>query len=137
MTMSQKIKKAVNWDAETVSTDDSLRTVIKKMVRSKTSALVVKLDDFVIGIVTDMDIIESIDNGADLDETKASSFMIACELITEKETTNPCVQLHEDESVGNALRLMSNAGIHHLMISGKNDTCVGTVSITDVLRLIA
>jgi predicted transcriptional regulator len=72
-----------------------------------------------------------------LDETKADSFMIACELITERVTTNPCIQLNEEESVGNALRLMSGAGVHNLMVSGENDTCVGTVSITDLLGLIA
>ncbi len=137
MPLNQEIKNAVNWDAETVSMEDSLRTVIKKIVKSKTSALVVKMGEIVIGFVTDMDIIDSIDSGADLDETKANSFMIACELITERATTNPCIQLHEEESVGNAFRLMSGAAVHSLMVSGENDTCVGTVSITDLLGLIA
>jgi CBS domain-containing protein len=137
MPLNQEIKNAVNWDAETVSIDDSLRTVIKKIVKSNTSALVVKMGEIVIGFVTDLDIIDSIDSGADLDETKADSFMIACELITERTTTNPCVQLNEEESVGNALSLMSGAGVHNLMVSGENDTCVGTVSITDLLVLIA
>ena len=137
MPLNQKIKDAVNWDAETVSMEDSLRTVIKKIVKSKTSALVVKMDEIVIGFVTDLDIIDSIASGADLDETKANSFMIACELITERATTNPCIQLHEEESVRNALSLMSGAGVHNLMVSGENDKCVGTVSITDLLGLIA
>jgi CBS domain-containing protein len=131
--LNQEIKNAVNWDAETVSMEDSLRTVINKIVKSKTSALVVKMDEIVIGFVTDLDIIDSIARGADLDETKADSFMIACELITERATTNPCIQLHEEESVRNALRLMSGAGVHNLMVSGENNSCVGTVSITDLL----
>jgi CBS domain-containing protein len=135
--LNQKIKDAVNWDAETVSMEDSLRIVIKKIVKSKTSALVVKMGEIVIGFVTDLDILDSIDSGADLDETKADSFMIACELITERATTNPCIQLHEEESVRNALSLMSGAGVHNLMVSGENDKCVGTVSITDLLGLIA
>jgi predicted transcriptional regulator len=138
MPLNQEIKDAVNWDAETVSMEDSLRTVIRKLVRSRTSALVVKMGDIVIGFVTDMDIIDSIDRGADLDETKADSFMIACELITTRRSTaQPCIQLHEEESVRNAFRLMSGAAAHNLMVSGENDTCVGTVSITDLLGLIA
>ena len=138
MPLNQEIKNAVNRDAETVSMEDSLRIVIKKLVKSKTSALVVKMDEIVIGFVTDMDIIDSIDSGADLDETKADSFMIACELITTRRSkTHPCIQLHEEESVGNAFRLMSGAAVHNLMVSGENDTCVGTVSITDLLGLIA
>jgi predicted transcriptional regulator len=56
--LNQEIKNAVNWDAENVSREDSLRTVIKKIVKSKTSALVVKMDEIVIGFVTDMDIID-------------------------------------------------------------------------------
>jgi CBS domain-containing protein len=135
--LNQEIKDAVNWDAETVSMEDSLRTVIQKIVKSKTSALVVKMDEIVIGFVTDMDIIDSINSGADLDETKANSFMIACELITERATTNPGIQLHEEESVGNAFRLMSGAGVHSIMISGESEKCVGIVSITDLLGLIA
>ena len=137
MPLNQEIKNAVNWDAEVVSLEDSLRTVIKKLVKSKTSALVVKMGEIVIGFVTDLDIIDSIDSGADLDETKVTSFMIACELITEKPTKNPCIQLHEEESIGNAFRLMSEAGMHNLMISGEDNTCVGSVSITDLLGLIA
>ena len=137
MLLNQEIKNAVNYDAEIVTMEDSLRTVIKKMVKSKTSALVVKLGEIVIGFVTDLDIIDSIDRGADLDETKAQSFMIACELITERATSNPCVQLHEEESIGTALRLMAGAGVHNLMVSGENNSCVGTVSITDLLGLIA
>jgi predicted transcriptional regulator len=138
MPLNQEIKNAVNWDTDTVYIEDSLRTVIKKLVKSKTSALVVKMDEIVIGFVTDMDIIDSIDSGADLDETKADSFMIACELITERRSkAQPCIQLHEEESVGNAFRLMSGAAAHNLMVSGENDTCVGTVSITDLLGLIA
>ena len=137
MPLNQEIKDAVNWDAENVSMEDSLRTVIKKIVKSKTSALVVKMDEIVIGFVTDMDIIDSINSGADLDETKANSFMIACELITERATTNPGIQLHEEESVKNALRLMSGAGVHSIMISGESEKCVGIVSITDLLGLIA
>ena len=137
MPLNQEIKNAVNWDAENVSMEDSLRTVIKKIVKSKTSALVVKMDEIVIGFVTDMDIIDSISSGADLDETKANSFMIACELITERATTNPCIQLHEEESISTALRLMSGAGVHSIMISGESEKCVGVVSITDLLGLIA
>lgn len=137
MPLNQEIKNAVNWDAENVSMEDSLRTVIKKIVKSKTSALVVKMDEIVIGFVTDMDIIDSINSGADLDETKANSFMIACELITERATTNPGIQLHEEESVENAFRLMSGAGVHSIMISGESEKCVGVVSITDLLGLIA
>jgi len=98
--LNQEIKNAVNWDAENVSMEDSLRTVIKKIVKSKTSAF-------------------------------------ACELITERATTNPGIQLHEEESVENALRLMSGAGVHSIMISGESEKCVGIVSITDLLGLIA
>ena len=136
MPLNQEIKNAVNWDAEVVSLEDSLRTVIKKLVKSKTSALVVKMGEIVIGFVTDLDIIDSIDSGADLDETKVTSFMIACELITERITTNPCIQLHEEESISTALCLMSGAGMHNLMVSGEDKTCVGSVSITDLLGLI-
>ena len=136
MGLSAEIKNAVNWEAPAVAMDDSLRVVIQKMVDSKSSAVLVKSGDAVVGIVTDMDMLGSIARHDDLDGTKASGFMTRCELILGKAVKSPCVQLDAEQSVGDAIGVMNGAGIHHLVVSGEDDKCAGMVSVLDLLRLV-
>ena len=132
MGLDAEIKSVVNWDAPSIGINDSLRKVIQHMVDYKTSALLVKMDDEVVGVVTDMDVMDSINN-KDLDAIKASEFMSACELINEEGTKTPCAQLYESESAKNALKVMSSAGVHHLLVSGEKKA--GLVSVNDLLKL--
>ena len=131
MGFNDEIGLAVNWDAPVVDSEDNLRTVIKKFVDNHCSALVVKEGDIVLGVVTDIDLMESIVNGNDLDTIKVKEFMTACELITAEGTKSPCAQLDESESVENALKVMSAAGVHNLLVAGTDRT--GMVSIRDLL----
>lgn len=136
MGLNAEIKNAVNWDAPAVAMDDSLRVVIQRMVDSKSSAVLVKTGDAVVGIVTDMDMLDSIAKHNDLDGTTASGFMTRCELILGKPVKSPCVQLDTEQSVGNAIGVMNGAGIHHLVVSDDKGECAGMVSALDLLRLV-
>lgn len=136
MGLNTEIKNAVNWEAPAVAMDDSLRVVIQKMVDSKSSAVLVKADDAVAGIVTDMDMLASIARHDDLDGTKVSGFMTRCELILGKAVKSPCVQLDSEQNAGDAIGVMNGAGVHHLVVSGEKDTCTGIVSVLDLLRLV-
>ena len=136
MSLNDEIRSAVNWDAPGVDMDDSLRTAIQKMMDGCTTALLVKMEGIVIGVVTDMDLMRSVVNKEDLDETKVSEFMTGCELITGKRAQSPCVQLHEAESVENALGVLEIANLHNLVVSGENEKCAGTVSVRDLLGLV-
>jgi CBS domain-containing protein len=136
MALYDAIKTAVNWHAASVDAEDSLRTVIQKMVDSKVSALVVKSGDNVAGVVTDMDLMRCVVQKRDLDAEKAARFMTACELITAQGSKKtPCVQLDESESVENALMIMDTAGVHNLLVAGENQQA-GMVSIRDLLRFV-
>ncbi|HSH13708.1 MAG TPA: CBS domain-containing protein, partial [Desulfurivibrionaceae bacterium] len=66
--------------------------------------------------------------------TKVFECMTACDLITRSGAKNPCVQLHEDETVGNALKLLEGAGVHSLMVSGPNSQCLGIISAGELLQ---
>ena len=135
MGLNDEIQNVVNWEAQGVDVNDSIRVAIQKMVDSKASALAVKLGDEVVGVVTDMDLMECVDSNENLDETKAANCMTACELITREGTQSPCVQLDSSQSVGSALGVMNLAGVHHLLVSGEDDKTTGLVSITDLLKL--
>lgn len=136
MGLNDEIKKAVDWDTEHVDVEDSLRTVIQKMAGSKSSSLVVKNGDTVVGVITDVDLMKCLVDGDDLDTVKAKKFMTACELITSgDEDASPCAQLDESESVLNALKVMEAAGVHNLLVSGDKDK-VGTVSARKLLECV-
>ena len=92
--------------------------------------------DELIGIVTDMDIMDSIKRSGLTDKVKVADFMVRCELLTEKWTKSPCVQLDENESVEKALKLMAGAGVHHLLVSGANKKAMGIVSSQALLSLV-
>lgn len=136
MGLNDEIRAAVNWDAPRIAMEDSLRVVIQKMVDSRTSALLVRAGDEVAGIVTDMDVMKAIVDENDLDNTQASSLMTACKLISDKIVKSPCVQLHEAESVKNALGVLDTAGVHNLVVSGSDDKYTGIISVRDLLEMV-
>ena len=136
MGFNNEIINAVDWDAPSVDMEANLRTVIQMMVDNQSSALTVMMGEEVIGVVTDMDILESFSKNDDLDKTKAAEFMTTCELISNKEITSPCAQLDSAESVKNALAVMNSAGVHHLLVSDGEKKKAGIVSILDLLKLV-
>jgi predicted transcriptional regulator len=136
MGLQSEIKDAVNWESPTVGLQSSLREAIQKLVGSNTSALVVKTDDAVVGLVTDMDLLDCISNQKDLDKTRVSEFLTPCELITGHPIKSPCAQLDKSESVEKAIKILAAAGTHNLLVSGANDKEVGIASIRNLLKLL-
>lgn len=136
MGLQSIIKDAVNWNVPVVGLQDTLREVIGKMVAANVSALVVKSDNTVVGLVSDMDVQDCIVKNKDLNTTRVDEFLTRCELITDQPVHSPCAQLDESESVLNAMKVMAAAGTHHLLVSGDNDKKAGIASIRDLLRLL-
>ena len=136
MGFNDEIINAVDWDAPSVDMEANLRTVIQMMVDNQSSALTVMMGEEVMGVVTDMDILESFGRNDDLDETKVAEFMTTCKLISNKEIASPCAQLDSAESVANALKVMDSAGVHHLLVSGGEKEKAGIVSILNLLKQV-
>jgi signal-transduction protein with cAMP-binding, CBS, and nucleotidyltransferase domain len=135
MGLDDTVAKAINWKIPVVDGRDSLRTVIGLMNKEKVSALTVKdEEENVIGVITDMDVMDCIVRKLDFDRTKTEEIMTTCGLISDQ-TLDPCAQLGADETVCNALSVMNKEGIHHLMISDGNKK-VGMISITDMLKMV-
>ncbi|MEW6500618.1 MAG: cyclic nucleotide-binding/CBS domain-containing protein [Thermodesulfobacteriota bacterium] len=135
MGLTATIGAAVKKDAPAVSLDDTLRAAIRKMTAAGCSALVVRSGAELVGVVTEMDLLDSIVRHDDLDGTRVSRFMTSCELITGKAACSPCVQLDENEPVQNALATMHKAGTHHLLVAGADNKAIGMISVADLLRL--
>lgn len=134
MALHDPIKPAVKH-TPTVRLNDSLQTAAKYMALHDTSALIVKDGEELVGILTDMDIMDGIVHYDDLAGTNVASCMTACQLITESPAQSPCVQLYEEESVKNALEIMSTAGVHNLLVSCEMGLGTCMVSIRDLLKV--
>lgn len=135
MGLTATIGVAVKKDAPAVSLDDSLRAAIQKMTAAGCSALVVKSGAELVGVVSEMDLLNSIVHHDNLDATKVARFMTPCEIISAKAAASPCVQLDENEKVQDALATMHNAGTHHLLVAGAGNKPIGMISVADLLKL--
>jgi len=136
MGLQSIIKDIVCWDTPTVGLQTNLRDVIELMTEHDTSALIVKVDDNVVGVVSELDVLESIKSQGDMDEKKVADFLSACELLSDPSVKSPCVQLDENETVANAIKLLSSSGTHNIVVTGADKKVHGTVSSRDLLKLL-
>jgi CBS domain-containing protein len=135
MGMNDTISAAIRKEAPAVGLDDTLRTAIQRLTETDSDGLMVSVDGHVAGVITTFDLMRSIVNNADLDQTRVSQFMTACQLIDRRATKTPCVQVDENESVRMALAVMDEAGVHNMLVSGSTGQAMGLVSARDLLRL--
>lgn len=137
MTEKMTIKQAIKRKFPAINYEDSLGTAIKMMTEANTSVLAVKVEEELIGIVTISDVMYSLANKNDFHETTISSFMTKCEFDTSNVTRNPCIQLDENEEALAAIKVMYEAGVNHLLVSGTNGKAVGIVSSLDIVKLFS
>jgi CBS domain-containing protein len=130
------IKEAVVREYPSISREDTLGTAIKLMAKNNASALVVREDEGLIGIVTITDVMHSLAHEEDLHSTMIGSFMTRCDLISTSATRNPCVQLDEHQDALSALKVMYEAGVHHLVVSGDSGWPGGVVSSLEIVKLL-
>lgn len=137
--MSEKktIKDAIKRKFPVIKIDDTLRTAIALMTKANVSVLAVKINKELVGMVTISDVIYSLANGDDMDRTRISSLMTACEFDTRKETRNPCIQLDENEDAISAIKVMYEAGVNHLLVSGEQAEPIGIVSSLEIIKILA
>ena len=134
MALHDPITPAVKY-TPIVGLDDSLLAAAREMTKHDVSALIVKQGDELIGILTDMDIMDGIVHNHEFANTNVASCMTVCQLITDSPVKSPCVQLYEEESVKSALEIMSTAGIHNLLVSCEMGVGTCMVSIRDLLKV--
>ena len=136
MDTGKTIKNALRKKVSTVSVDDTLDTALKTMARDEATALLVKISDEPVGIITISDIMYSLAKEEDPKEVMVSSFMTRCELISDQTVKSPCVQLDEDEHILSAIKVMNEAGVSHVLVSGGKGEPVGMVSSLDIVKLL-
>lgn len=137
MSETLTIKMAVRRKYPSVGYEDSLETAMRTMAQQNATALVVMSGEHLIGIVTISDVVDCLANDKDPHETQISSFMTECELLGKDGAANPCAQLDEDFDAVSALKVMHEAGVNHLLVSGQEGEPVGIVSSLELVKLLA
>jgi predicted transcriptional regulator len=135
MGMHDEVGAAIRQDAPGVEFDDSIATAVATLKNSGGNALVVKSGGELVGILTAMDMLHSINRGDDPQTNTVAQAMTPCELITSKAAKTPCVQLDEGESVANALLIMQEADITILLLARSDGGVKGLDTLRDVLAL--
>ena len=133
MRLNNSIDGIVNWNGPSVQGDDTLQTAVRLMADHNVSGLLVRQAGNVLGVITDWDIMHSLDSGHDPTATTVSKFMTTCEVMLGKEIKSPCVQLDASIKIKDALRVMAMENVHHLMVTGPNDE-TGLLSSLDLLK---
>lgn len=137
METRRKVKYAIKRKFPVINMNDSLDIAIKLLAKSNVSVLAVKVEEELIGLLTVSDIMHAITNGKNLSETKISSFMTKCDFHTKDSTRHSCLQLDENEDVIAAIKVMNEASVNHLLVTGENTKPLGIVSSLELIKLVA
>ncbi len=135
MGFNDEVSRAVNRDAPSVTTEDTLLQAMQLMVDHGLTALLVKSGGEVSGVITDTDLQSRMETNNDLAGTMVLEIMTSCQLITGQAAKFPCVQMDSGLNVQTALSIMNKAGMRHLVIAGEDDTPMAIVSNMDLFRL--
>lgn len=103
---------------------DSLRAAAVTMAEDGLGALLVRRGTHVVGIVSERDIIGSIGEGSDVDETRVLDVM-----------TENLAGVAVDATVGMALDRMAVHGVRHLVVRD-GSVIKGVISVRDVMRVL-
>lgn len=137
MADSLKVKQAIKRKFPVIDIDDNLQSAIQLMAEANVSVLAVKVGEELIGVVTVADIMHGLANDYDLDNTRISTFMTKCDFHTSASSKHSCIQLDEDQDVISAIKVMYEAGVNHLLVTGERNEPVGIVSSLELVKLIA
>ncbi len=152
MNLDKPIKMFMKKDPLFVSSTDTLGDIADAMGRKmKDIAVVRDREGEVQGLVTSHDLFDAMRTWVlqkdmleqiprEVREFKVTSimkgaytkeFMEACGL----KGTNVCITLGEDDTITNAIRVMSVTGLDHILISGEGGV-VGTLSDDDLVKAL-
>jgi CBS domain-containing protein len=137
MKKGRKVKYAIKRKFPVISTDENLEKAINLMAAANVSVLAVKVEETLIGILTISDVMQALSEEKDLSETKISTFMTKCDFHTKDSTKNACLQLDEEEDVFSAIKVMNEAGVNHLLVTGEKTKPLGIVSSLELVKLVA
>lgn len=137
MKKGKKVKYAIKRKFPVINIDESLEKAINLMAKANVSVLAVKIEETLVGILTISDVMQALADEKNLSATKIATFMTKCDFHTKDSTKNACLQLDEEEDVFSAIKVMNEAGVNHLLVTGEKTKPLGIVSSLELVKLVA
>jgi predicted transcriptional regulator len=137
MDSKRAIKHAIKRKFPVIDSNDSLDRAIQLMAQANVSVLAVKVGEELVGLMTVRDVMQGLVQGVDIRAVSAGSLMTKCEFTTERSTKNSCFQLDEEEDILSAMKVMYEAGVNHLLVTGEKNKPLGIVSSLELVKFFA
>ncbi|MBI0582744.1 MAG: CBS domain-containing protein [Methanomassiliicoccus sp.] len=129
-TKEAQVADFMHPDPATVPYEGTLYDALGVMIeRDRTSVLVMDGRNLV-GMIGDTDIGRLVAKGVDIKRALVRDFVTACILTGNQ----PCVQIRQDDTVMNALRVMDSWSASQIVVVDEKDEVVGTISVLDALK---
>jgi len=117
------VREIMISDVETARPDDTLKEIVRKMVRSHIGSIVVVQEDRPVGIITERDVLVHLSQARlDLDVTRAKEIM-----------SKPVLTIGMKHTIQEATELMTDNNIKKLPVTD-GEKLVGIVTSTDIMR---
>jgi CBS domain-containing protein len=116
------VKDCMTRKVEWIAPDVTLREAARRMKDNEVGCLPVGENDRLIGMITDHDIVcRAVADGKDPSKTRAREVM-----------SNGITWCYEDQSLEDAIELMSGKQIHHLPVLNRSKRMIGMLSLSDL-----
>ena len=143
-----KVKDWMTKDITYVKLEDQLADIITRKCVLGAAIFIVKSKEGIVGLITNSDIYCALvreayntnsEKSKDADNIKVEdimkgpptkTFLTSCQI----NGPNPCLQTDENTTIGNAVRIMDKSGLDHILITGKNNELIGTISSNELIR---
>jgi signal-transduction protein with cAMP-binding, CBS, and nucleotidyltransferase domain len=119
-----RVATVMSWPVATVEHEVSVEEVAEALCADELGAVLVLADGALVGIVSERDIVRHVAAGANLAHLKAGEVM-----------TGDLTTVQVDDTILDAARLMSEAGVRHLPVL-QGSLIAGVVSVRDVLDVL-
>ena len=125
LNLTVRVKAAINRDIITLDKDLSVKSAIKLMVHRNIGSVVITGErSRPIGIVTERDILKSIEYRRTKPETKVEEIM-----------SEPLISVEANATLGEAAEMMIKKKIRRLLVT-QNDKYIGIITQRDLQRLM-
>ena len=117
------VREEMTSDVETARPNDTLKQIVRKMVRSHIGSIVIIQEDRPVGIITERDVLVHLaQSRSDLDVTRAEEIM-----------SKPVLTIGANRTIREAAEFMTEYNIKKLPVTD-GERLVGIVTGTDIVR---
>jgi CBS domain-containing protein len=125
-----RVGELMRSDPAMVPYEGTLDDALEAMIEKGRGSVLVMDEGHLAGLIDDTDIGRLVVKGVDLKKALVRDFVTACILTGNQ----PCVQIRQDDTVMNALRVMDSWTAHQIVVVDEKDEVVGTISVLDALK---